>query len=230
MKILGLIGGIGPESTVEYYRLLVAGYKEAVDGNYPPVIINSVNLKQLLAWMSIDQLNEVTDYLVAEIEKLARAGANFAALASNTPHIVFDEIKRRTSLPMISIVEATCEYAQSLGLHTVGLFGTRYTMQADFYQKVFSRAGIALVLPNHDEQTYIHDKYMNELLKDLFFPETRESLLKIVDELKARNQIEALILGGTELPLILKDESHDSVLMLDTTRIHVKRLLREMVS
>ena len=229
MKTLGLIGGIGPESTIAYYRLLVAGYCNAVGGSYPPVIINSVNLKQLLEWMSENELGMVTNYLVDEIEKLARAGADFAALASNTPHIVFDEIQRRSSVPMVSIVEATCEYAQSLGLRSVGLFGTRYTMQARFYPDDFSRVGISLVTPTNQEQTYIHDKYMNELLNDIFPPETKAELLNIADKLKARHNIEALILGGTELPLILNDEEHNGIRMLDTTRIHVNRLLREMV-
>lgn len=224
-----MIGGIGPESTIAYYRLLVAGYRNAVGGSYPPVIINSVNLKQLLQWMSENELGMVTNYLVDEIEKLARAGADFAALASNTPHIVFDEIQRRSSVPMVSIVEATCEYAQSLGFRSVGLFGTRYTMQARFYPGVFSRVGISLVTPTNEEQTYIHDKYMNELLNDIFPPETKAELLNIADKLKTRHNIEALILGGTELPLILNDEEHNGIRMLDTTRIHVNRLLREMV-
>lgn len=230
MKTLGLIGGIGPESTIEYYRLLVAGYRDLADGNYPPVIINSVNLQQLLDWMAVNKLDDVTTYLVEEIEKLIRAGADFGALASNTPHIVFDEIQRRTSLRLISIVEATCEMAKSLGLNTVALFGTRYTMQGDFYPRVFSTSGISLVVPNEEQQKFIHEKYMNELLKNVFLPETRNSLLAIADELQGKNNIDGVILGGTELPLILKDESRNGIRFLDTSHIHVQRLLREMTS
>ena len=103
----------------------------------PPVIINSVDLKRMIGWMNAGELDKVTDYLAEEFEKLQKAGVDFAALTANTPHIVFDELQQRTTLPLISIVEATCERAQSLGFKSVGLFGTRYTMQAPFYPKVF---------------------------------------------------------------------------------------------
>jgi aspartate racemase len=229
MKTLGLIGGTGPESTIDYYRLLTAQYREKADGASPPVIINSVNLKLMIEWMSANELGKVTDYLVAEFKKLEQAGVDFAALTANTPHIVFDELKERVTLPLISIVEAACERAQVLGFKSVGLFGTRYTMQAPFYPKVFSRTGIKLVTPNEEEQEYIHEKYFGELLKDVFLPETRAKFLAIADEMKARDNIEALILGGTEIPLLLRTEEHNGVQLLDTTRIHVDRLIEEML-
>jgi len=229
MKTLGLIGGTGPESTIDYYRLLTALYREKADGASPPVIINSVDLKRMIAWMGDNELDKVTDYLVGEFEKLEKAGVDFAALTANTPHIVFDELKQRVRLPLISIVEAACERAQSLGFKSVGLFGTRYTMQAPFYPKVFSRTDINLVAPNAEEQEYIHEKYFGELLKDTFLPETREKFLAIADEMKARDGIEALILGGTEIPLLLRTEEHNGIHFLDTTRIHVDRLIEEML-
>src|SRR5215204_4444969 len=192
MKTLGLIGGTGPESTIDYYRLLTAQYREKADGASPPVIINSVNLKLMIEWMSANELGKVTDYLVEEFKKLERARVDFAALTANTPHIVFDDLKQRVNLPLISIVEATCERAQSLGFKSVALFGTRYTMQASFYPKVFSRTDIKLVTPNEEEQSYIHDKYFNELLKDKFLPQTRARFLEIADAIKAREGVEAL--------------------------------------
>src|ERR1051326_5080948 len=132
-KTLGLIGGTGPEATIEYYRLLIAKYRELADGNSSSLILNSINITPLLEWMTAGELGKVTDYLVAEFEKLHKAGADFAALTANTPHIVFDELQQRTSLPLISIVEAACERTQALGFKSVALFGTRYTMQAPFY-------------------------------------------------------------------------------------------------
>jgi len=229
MKTLGLIGGTGPESTIEYYRLLTAQYREQADGASPPVIINSVDLKRMIEWMSADELDKVTDYLAGEFEKLQRAGADFAALTANTPHIVFEELQARTTLPLISIVEAACERAQALGLKKVALFGTRYTMEAPFYPKVFARSDVKLVLPTKEEQAYIHDKYFNELLKDLFLPETRARFLEIADDLKAREGVAAVILGGTEIPLLLRTEEHNGLQLLDTTRIHVDRLIVEML-
>ena len=229
-KTLGLIGGTGPESTVDYYRLLVAKYREQADGNSPPLIINSVNIKPLLAWMTAGELPRVADYLVEEIEKLRKAGADIAALTANTPHIVFDELQQRSALPLISIVEATCDKVRDLGLRSVALLGTRFTMQAAFYPKVFSRTDIKLVTPTDEEQDYIHEIYLGELLKDVFRPETRTRLLEIVDTMKARDGIQAAILGGTELPLLLRDEEHHGMPLLDTTRIHVDRLIVEMLS
>jgi aspartate racemase len=229
MKTLGLIGGTGPESTIEYYRLLVAKYREQADGHAPPVIITSIDLKQMVEWMTAGNLAAVADGLTAEFERLQRAGADFAALTANTPHIVFDELQQRSPLPLISIVEATCEEAGARGLKTVGLFGTRFTMQAPFYPAVFSRAGIKLVLPNEEEQDYIHEIYLGELLKDVFRPETRARLLEIADEMKRRDNVEGLILGGTELPLVLRAEEHNGMPLLDTTRIHVNKLVAEML-
>ena len=230
MKTLGLIGGTGPESTIDYYRLLTAQYREKADGASPPVIINSVDLKRMIGWMNAGELHKVTDYLVSEFEKLQRAGVDFAALTANTPHLVFDEIQQRTSLPLISIVEAACERTHSLGFKSVALFGTRYTMEAPFYPKVFSRTNVKLVTPNKSEQDYIHEKYFGELLKDVFLPETRARFLAIADDMKAREGIEAVILGGTEIPLLLRTEEHNGMKLLDTTRIHVDRLIKEMLT
>ena len=230
MKTLGLIGGTGPESTVDYYRLLVAEYRKQADDSFPSIVINSVDLKRMLAWTNAREFGRVADYLVDEFARLEKAGVDFAALTANTPHIVFEEIQKRTSLPLISIVEATCERAQSLTLKTVGLFGTRFTMEEDFYPKVFSRTDVKLVVPNDREREYIHEIYFGELLKDIFLPETKAKLFAIADEMKTRDGIEALILGGTELPLLLRAEEHNGIQLLDTTRIHVDRLIKELLN
>ena len=231
MKTLGMIGGIGPESTIEYYRAIIAAYRQQKpDGSYPPIMINSIDVTKMLHLIGVNQLVEVTDYLVTEVHKLAKAGADFGLLAANTPHIVFDEIQQRSPIPLISIVSATCDAAQTLGLKKMGIFGTRFTMQKQFYPDVFSRAGIKLVVPELEEQDYIHDKYMNELLNGIILSETHERLLMIVDKLIDQQGIDGLILGGTELPLILKEEQHHGIPFLDTTRIHVKYAIAEMFS
>jgi len=247
MKTVGIIGGIGPESTIEYYRQIIAAYRrqlgltsvstlsqnprtDQIVAAYPSIIINSVDVARLLALMSANELQDVTDYLVDEIERLARAGANFAVLAANTPHIVFDQVRRRSPIPLISIVEATCAEARTLGLQRVALFGTRFTMQGRFYPDVFSTAAITIVLPQADEQLWIHEKYTGELLNNIFRPETHEHLLAIVDRMKACDDIEAVILGGTELPLLLQDPQHNGIPFLDTTRIHVQRIVAELLA
>ena len=231
MKTVGIIGGIGPESTIEYYRLIIAAYREQrSDESNPSIIINSVDVDRLLRWMGANELNAVTEYLADEIERLARAGADFGALAANTPHIVFDELSRRSAIPLISIVKATCDETQSRGLKRVALLGTSFTMQGRFYTDVFSQAGITIVVPRPDEQAYIHQKYTGELLHNVFLPETRDGLLTIVDRMKDSDNVEAVILGGTELPLILRDSEHHGIPFLDTTRIHVNRIVAELRS
>ena len=231
MKTLGIIGGIAPGSTIEYYRLLIEMYRQRKpDGSYPPIIINSIDLKKMLGLIAANELEAVTNYLADEVNKLVQAGADFGLLASNTPHIVFDGIQKQSSIPLISIVEATVSAAKALGLKIVGLFGTRFTMQEQFYADVFERDEIKLIVPDSKDQDYIHDKYMNELIPGVFRDETRDALLRIVDRLKEERGIEGLILGGTELPLILHDETYHGVRLLDTTRIHVERAMAEMLA
>ena len=230
MKTLGIIGGIAPESTVEYYRGLVSAYRERVrDGSYPSIVIDSIDLKKMLD-LAGTSLEELTQYLLAELRRLADAGASVALLASNTPHIVFDELRRRSPIPLVSIVEAACAEAKALGLGRVGLFGTRFTMQGRFYPDVFSREGIALVLPSPEDQAFIHDRYMGELVHGVFRPETRDGLLAVVDRLVATERIEGLILGGTELPLILRDPAGRSIPFLDTTRLHVAAAMKQLLA
>ena len=231
MKILGIIGGLGPESTVDYYQRIIALYRERTgDGSYPEFIINSVDLKKGLDFMDANDLTGMADYLLQGVGKLARAGADFGLISANTPHIVFDELASKSPIPLISIVECACAAAKTRGLKTLGLFGTRFTMQANFYPKVFSREGIELIVPDADDQDYIHDKYMNELVPGNFLSETREGLLAIVDRLKARSDIDGVILAGTELPLILRDADHEGIPLLDTTKIHCQAAVTEMLS
>jgi aspartate racemase len=231
MKTLGIIGGVGPESTIEYYRTIIALYRERTDdGSYPEFIINSVDLEKGLDFMAANNFTAMASYLVGEISKLARAGADFGLVSANTPHIVFDEVASKSPIPLISIVEATCAAAKTRKLKRLALFGTRYTMQGTFYPKVFSREGIELVAPDAKDQEYIHDKYLNELVPGNFLPETRDGLLAIVDRMQAKSHIDGVILAGTELPLILRDADHKGIPLLDTTKIHCRAAVAEMFS
>ena len=241
MKTLGLIGGVGPESTIDYYQRIIALYRERnPDGSYPPLFINSVDLSKGLAFMNANDLAGMAKYLVDEIQKLAKAGADFGLISANTPHIVFDDVQKESPIPLLSIVEATCAAAKARGLKKLGLFGTRFTMQAKFYPEVFSKAAIDIVVPEPDDQGYLHDKYFNELVHGKFLPETRAGLLAIVDRLKAKIDppsqsygaagIDGVILAGTELPLILREPAHNGIPFLDTTKIHVEAAVTEMLS
>ena len=226
MKTLGIVGGIAPESTIDYYRRIITLYRERTrDGSYPPIVITSIDMKKMLDLIGARKLPEVTEYLLIEILRLAKAGADVGMLASNTPHLVFDDLRQRSPIPLVSIVEATCDAARSLGIGRVGLFGTRFTMQARFYPEVFAKHGIAVIVPNVVEQDYIHDRYMSELVQGIYRAETRGRLLKIVDRLKERENIEGLILGGTELPLLFRDSAETEIPLLNTTELHAQRAI-----
>jgi aspartate racemase len=231
MKTLGIVGGLGPESTIDYYQKIIALYRERTrDGSYPEFIINSVNLRKGLNFMDANDLAGMADYLLEGIAKLASAGADFGLISANTPHIVFDDVAPKSPIPLISIVEATCTTAKARNLKRLALFGTRYTMQADFYPKVFAREGIALFVPESEDQDYLHEKYFSELVPGKFLPETRAGLLAIVDRMKTESSIDGVILAGTELPLILRDAEHKGIPFLDTTKIHCEAAVAEMLS
>ncbi len=232
MKTLGIVGGIAPESTVDYYRQIIALYRgQRTDGGgYPHILINSIDLRKMLDLIGAGNLPEVTEYLVAAVGKLAAAGADFGLFASNTPHLVFEDIRRQSPIPLVSIVEATCEAALALGLRKVGLLGTRFTMQGGFYPKVFSAHRIEVIVPRSDEQDYVHNRYMGELVHGVYRAETREQLLTIAERLRGQEGIQGLILGGTELPLLFRDGAQTDIPMLDTTKIHVERAVAYLLA
>ncbi len=222
MRTLGIIGGTGPETTIEYYRRLIAAYRARhPEGRAPSLVINSVDSKKLVDLVTANKLTQLADYLVREVERLVGAGAGLALIAANTPHLVFGEVQSRSGIPMLSIVTATGDAAAAAGLHRLALFGTRFTMQATFFPEIFKERQIAIVAPNEAEQDYIHDKYMSELFANIILPETREGLLEIAQGMKEREQVDGLILGGTELSLILREPQAAGLPVLDTTQIHV---------
>jgi aspartate racemase len=231
MKTVGIIGGIGPESTIDYYRAILAAYcEQRTDRSNPSIIINSIDLDKAREMFENNQLDAIVIYLTTELRRLSAAGAHFGVLSANTPHLVFDELRKQSPIPLISIVEATCDAAKAMGFTKLGLLGTRFTMQGRFYPDVFSRKGIQLVAPNPDEQAYIHDKYFAELVKGVFLPETRQELLDIIHRMKERDAIEGVIMAGTELPLILRGTTKRVVPFLDTTQIHVQAIVRELLA
>ena len=232
MKTAGIIGGIGPQSTIDYYRSIVALYRSRQpDGSYPPVVIVSIDLQMVLGHVTAGRLDALAAYIAAAIRKLAAAGADFAAMASNTPHIAFDLIAWSSPIPLISIVDAAAEEAKKRKLRRVGIFGTRATMTGSFYPDAFRHAGgISIIAPTEEEQGIVNEIYLNELVPGLFRDESRARLLDIVGRMKYRDHIDALALAGTELPLILRAHEPPGVPFLDTAAIHVERIVDMMLS
>ena len=225
-----MIGGLGPESTIDYYRSIIARYRaRKPDGGYPRMIINSLDVDKAIALLDAGCLDELTDYLAAGVESLVRAGAGFGFIAANTPHLVFDEVQHRSAIPLLSIVHACSRHARDLGLKRLGLFGTGFTMRASFYPEEFERAGMVLVRPAEPERAMIHRKYIDELLHNRFLPETRTRILNVAQRMKEDEGVEAIILAGTELPLLLRDSPPQGIPFLDTSAIHVEAIVDELL-
>lgn len=229
MRKLGLVGGMGPESTIPYYHDIVYGVQEKVGKNYfPNLTIESVNVFDVLRLCGEQKYGELTDYLLQAINNLARSGADFAALSANTPHIVFEKLQELSPIPLISIIESACKEAEKRNLKKIGLLGTIFTMTGDFFKQPFSRRNIEIVIPSDAEMEYVNQKISSELEHGIIKKETLESFTKIISRMQTEEKIEAIILGCTELPLLLNDKN-SPVPCLDTMQIHIQDIINEIV-
>lgn len=231
MKKVGIIGGTGPEATVDYYQSILAKYQERLSckDDLPELIINSINMYKIFKLLEEDRLEELIDYLVEAVQVLERAGADFAVLSANTTHIVFNEVQERVKIPLISIVEATCAKVKMSKLVKVGLIGTGFTMKHDFYQTVFSKHDLEIVVPSPEDQQYIHKKIVDELEQGIVKEDTKAKFLQIIEKLVHESDIEGVILGCTELPLMIKPEDL-KIAEFNTTKIHVEHIINEIFS
>ena len=227
MKRIGIIGGLGPEATVDYYKEIINVFKnENGDLNYPEIIIYSVNMSLFIGLMNAGKFEQATTYLSDRIENLRLAGADFAAISANTPHQLFDQIKERSAIPLISIVEATRAQAKKQGLKRPGLFGTGLTMNASYFPEVLKRDGIEVIVPGKKEKEVINQKLFSEIELGIFKDETREILIGIIETMVREQHIDSLILGCTEFPLILTAETYVGIPVLNTTKIHVESIAK----
>lgn len=225
MKKLGLVGGMGPESTIPYYHDIVYGVQAKVGKDFfPNLSIESVNVFDVLRLCSEQKYDELSDYLMIAINNLINSGADFVALTANTPHIVFDKLQAKSSVPLISIIEATRDEAIRLNKRKLGLLGTIFTMTGDFFKTPFLSSDIEIVVPTIEEMEFINHKISSELELGIVKEETLRSFQQIIERMKKDSGIEAIILGCTELPLLLNDEV-SSVPCLDTMKIHVEKLI-----
>jgi aspartate racemase len=225
MKTIGIIGGIGPESTVDYYKEIIAAFNTKYAAlAYPEIIVYSANLNELMGIVQSKNWPLLSEWLLEKIAALQRAGAEFAAIASNTPHIVFDKIKLKSPIPLLSIVEATCNQANDMRLKNIGLIGTQLTMTEDFYKQPFAAKGMSVVVPSDADQQFIHHKLFSEIELGIFKESTKAELLAIVKRMVDKDKIDSLILGCTELPLILTESKFD-IPFLNTTAIHCDKIV-----
>jgi aspartate racemase len=231
MKKIGLIGGLGPEATVDYYKEIIKAFSvENEDLNYPEIIVYSVNMSEFIGLMKQKEYENATSYLLNRIENLKLAGADFAAITANTPHLLFDELEKKSPLPLISIVEATCREALKRNLKKPGLFGTEFTMNASFYPDEFKKLAIDVIIPNQSQKEVINQKLFSEIELGIFKDETRNLLIDIIQKMVDDQQIDSIILGCTEFPLILKSPDYCGIPVLNTTRIHVNEIVEECLN
>lgn len=229
MKKLGIVGGIGPESTLDYYKGINAGFAKRVCGGNPPLVIDSLNLADMYAFAANKQWPEFTERLVGSVRNLVASGAEFAVMAANTAHIVFESVQKQSPIPLISIVEATCRAAEAKNCKSVVIFGTSFTMSSGLYSEAFARYGIIAHVPTAAEQAVIHGIIFPHLQAGIVLPAEKAAMLQIASRMIAELNADALVLGCTELPLIIKPDDL-AVPVLDTTEIHIEAILNYMLA
>ena len=227
MTSVGLIGGLGPESTIDYYRRILEAWAKEAPGTAPSIIIDSLDVQRALRLVGSDR-PALIEYLLASLRRLAGAGVDFVAMTANTPHIVFDELVMRSPVPMVSIVEVCADEAQRRGLGRLALLGTRFTMEGSFYPDVFARRGITVVIPPPEDREWVHARYIGQLLKGEFRDDTRHEITALVSRLRDDEGVDGVILGGTELPLLLPGPDIAGAPALDTTALHVAAIVERL--
>lgn len=225
MKKLGLIGGMGPQSTMPYYLNIVYGVQRRTSADFfPNITIESLNVFEILGMIGQGRLDDLTGHFLDAIGRLAAAGCEMAALTANTAHIVYDRLAAASPIPVVSMLDSVAAEVRRRGLGRVGLLGTSFTMEGDFYRLPFERQGIELVTPGDADRAYVDDKISTELEYGIKDPHTQHRLADIIAGMAAEHDIRAVILGCTELPMIL-DDSISPVPCLDTVAIHCADLV-----
>ena len=224
---VGIVGGLGPESTIDYYRRILERWHRDFPSSAPSIVIDSLDVDRALHLVATDRA-ALVDYLLASIQRLAAAGVDFIAMTANTPHIVFDELAARSPVALLSIVEACAGEARRRGLRRLLLLGTRFTMEATFYPVVFARDRLELVVPAERDRRWIHERYVGELLQGIFRDQTRDEFTALVERMHSEHSLDGVILGGTELPLLLPSSGVAGLPALDTTALHVEAIVQRL--
>lgn len=228
-KKIGIIGGLSPESTVTYYLHMTRKFNESFGGSTcPEIIIYSVNLENYHIWRNQNRWDLITEDITRCSNKLHEAGAKIGLIATNTMHKVFDEVSKKTDLPLINMLETVSNEIITKKIKTVGLIGTKFTMNDGFYHDHLSKQNINTITPSDNEKNYIHDKIEKELVKGQFLKETKNKFQKIIENLKSEGA-EGIILGCTEIPLLIKQE--DCTLpVIDTALVHADNVVNQIIN
>lgn len=222
---IGILGGISHESTIVYYQRLITGYYARYhDAYYPEIVIVSLDFQRFTDMEDRGETAAYVDYIGEGLARLEAAGAEVALMAANSPHAVYRTVAARTRLPLLSIVEVTAQAAAEAGAKRLLLLGIKFTMQAGFYAEECARHGIEVVTPAEPDQDVLNDLIFNELALGRFGEAQRAKLLGIIARAAEHEHFDGVILGCTELPMLLRQE-HTLIPLYDTLALHVQAML-----
>ncbi len=230
MKKVGIVGGLGPASTIDYYRDINENFRK-INGDdvYPEIVIDSINMHDLIAAIENNDYDEVARQLIKSINNLEKAGADFAVIASNTPHIAWNLIKDKVNIPLISIIEATCDYITGKNYRTVLVFGTKFTMRGGLYSKPLAERGIAAIVPSENDIEKLGGIIYPNLENGIVIAEDKKTMIEIAEKYIKQYNADALMLGCTEIPLMIK-EGDVSVPVINTVQVHVAAVGKWLMS
>ena len=223
-KKIGILGGMSPESTVEYYQYITRAYTERL-GDYgcPEIIIYSVSFQPYVEWPEQGRWDLVVQGLSEAAQRLEAAGADFIVIATNTMHLVFDEVQTSVNVPMLSLLDAVGKAILARGMKTVGLLGTEFTMEKSFYQDALARRGVTVLIPDADDREYVNSVIYDELVAGQIRAESQAGFVAIIKKLAERGA-EGVILGCTEIPLLV-NQADAGIPLFDTMAIHAEAAL-----
>lgn len=228
-KKIGILGGVSPESTITYYEYITREYTKRYGcHSYPEIIIYSASLQEIVDWQYQEQWDLIADKMIKVIRALEKAGVDFGLIAANTLHIVFDKVQQEISIPLINIIEVTAEAIKKEEIKTVGLLGTIFTMSKDFYKAGLEARGVSTLVPDRKDQEFVNRVIYEELIRGLVKPESKKGYVRVVKKLKEKGA-EGIVLGCTEIPLLIK-EKDCGVRLYDTTLIHAEKALNYAIS
>lgn len=222
MKKVGIVGGLGPASTIDYYRDIVENYRKVYgDDIYPEIVIDSVNMKEIVSRIELQKYDEVAELILASVSNLQKAGADFAVIASNSPHIAWDFMKDRVAIPVISIIDATCDYILEQQYKKVLIFATKFTMKNGLYNNALNNRKIEWVLPSEEDIEILGDIIYPNLENGIVITEDKQKMISIAEKYIQKYNCDSILLGCTEIPLMIK-EGDVSVPVINTTQIHIQ--------
>ncbi|KKN11530.1 hypothetical protein LCGC14_1025560 [marine sediment metagenome] len=226
MNRIGILGGMSYESTLKYYDLILQKYYDRYnDYNYPEIVIFSLNFQKVIDFELGDDKVKYIEYLMTGIKSLEKSGVSFIIIAANSPHAIYEELEKSSEVPILSIVKATISKAKQENMKKLLLLGIKFTMQSTFYQEHSKKFGIEVITPTDEEQGEINSIIFDELVIGFFKQESKQRLLQIINEYK----VDGVILGCTELPLILNQNDTD-IKLLDTVELHTEETLNYYLS